>query len=108
MLLGIAVMCMKNLKTMLKNNEMNNLKPNDWVRILFPQSETEKRLHQRRQEQFYRVLEIYSQDKEKNQYARCEEIGEDGTSYGVWHFHAEALVKHKKGGQDDEGQRGAS
>ena len=83
---------------------MEKLKKNDWVIIAVPQSETEIRLHQRRPEQTYKVLEIYSKCKGKSRYARCEEIEEDGTSYGVWHFNANALVIHNGGGQDNGGQ----
>lgn len=78
-----------------ENMKMRELKLGDYVRIEFPQTDMEKSLYERDAKRIYKVLAIYVDGSGRMQYARCDDLREDGSSCGVWHFHLESLVPHK-------------
>jgi len=69
-----------------------NVNAGDVVQLILPRSDMEHRLHEREPERQYRALSLYCGIRE-NMYARCLDLGEDGSTYGVWHFHVEALAR---------------
>ena len=88
---------------------MKEIHLGDKVRIAYPQTDTEHVLYLRDPNRLYKVLEIYVQGRKRTEYVRCEDIREDGSSCGVWHFHSEALVPHDReistGGEHDSLQK---
>jgi len=76
------------------------LNAGDIVQLVSPRSEMEEQLHDRDSNRHYKVLSFYT-GLRQDTYVRCLDLGKDGSIYGVWHFHAEALARVREEVQDD-------